>query len=543
MLKCIALWFLSLAWNSSASKIRFFIDTSVPVHVVNPLSPSVAMGLGIFEYRWVDYFRDEKFLTLARGLGPSYLRVGGTKADFITFYQNDEDRVSSYIKQRSLVEGSEHQCQQQLRDEEVFQAHRKWADAQQLLFKEEKRKFGIRQVLKPLKMTAADWDKLNEFCQCVGWKLVFGLNLLKRDGEVWNSTNAEQLLQYTEYKYNVNWELGNEPDSYFHKTGISLSAEQVGDAFLRLKDILQKSGWWNSSMILGPDANRIGTRSAGQFLKNFLETAASTITGVTFHQYYLNGKTATPEEFLNKTVLNSIIPKLQQVRKIVQRTAHGRPLWLGETASAFGGGAPGMSNSFIDGFTWLDKLGMASKMGVDMVIRQSFIQSNYDLVDSNFDPLPDYWLTLIYKRLVGPQVLNVTLQKCLQKTGSCRSVTHGHFRMYAHCTKSTVYPHGSVVIYFINLKPKPVKVTMKPLRSKVAKPELFLLEPGVPGNLTSNEVRLNGKLLRLTSAGTFPPLQPTYLHPRALTKGFRIPGHSFGFLALNKFRANACFQE
>jgi len=58
-------------------------------------------------------------------------------------------------------------------------------------------------------VAASQWRQLNEFCQCVGWKLVFGLNLEKRDGLVWNSTNAEQLLNYTENKYKVNWELGN----------------------------------------------------------------------------------------------------------------------------------------------------------------------------------------------------------------------------------------------------------------------------------------------------------------------------------------------
>ena len=50
---------------------------------------------------------------------------------------------------------------------------------------------------------------LNEFCQCVDWKLIYGLNMLTRSGSAWNSTNAETLLNFTENRYQVHWELGN----------------------------------------------------------------------------------------------------------------------------------------------------------------------------------------------------------------------------------------------------------------------------------------------------------------------------------------------
>jgi len=55
----------------------------------------------------------------------------------------------------------------------------------------------------------SEWNQLNDFCECVGWKLIFDLSVQTRDGQAWNSNNARQLLAYTENKYKVDWELGN----------------------------------------------------------------------------------------------------------------------------------------------------------------------------------------------------------------------------------------------------------------------------------------------------------------------------------------------
>ena len=58
----------------------------------------------------------------------------------------------------------------------------------------------------------------------------------------------------------------------------------------------------------------------------------------------------------------------------------------------------------------------------DVVIRQTFYDGYYSLIDHDLNPQPDYWLSLLYKQLVGRKALKV-------------SVSQGDVRAYASCTK------------------------------------------------------------------------------------------------------------
>lgn len=71
------------------------------------------------------------------------------------------------------------------------------------------------------------------------------------------------------------------------------------------------------------------------------------------------------------------------------------PVWLGETSSAYNGGGKNLSNTFLAGYLWLDKLGVSALYGLDAVLRQEIYGtyqigdvSSYSLINMDMRPAP-----------------------------------------------------------------------------------------------------------------------------------------------------------
>ncbi|XP_046570031.1 heparanase-like isoform X1 [Haliotis rubra] len=413
-----------------------------------------------------------KVRTLARGLSPCYLRIGGTAGDTLTFLPTGHGTVDS---SRAL--------------------------------------------------TGATWDAANRFVQDVNWKLIFGLNVLKRKDGHWDPYNAQKLLEYTKAKgyHLAGLELGNEPDIFLGQHNITVSASQLGRDYYNFKKLLQSTPGYEKTPIFGPDMTSV-TRS-GKYLTDFLRAGGDkAVHGITFHHYYTNGHTAHLSDFTNTKLMDTLVSYIQSGIDVSRHTNPHTPLWLGETSSCHHGGAPGMSNRYVAGFLWLDKLGIAARMGLKGVLRQDFYAGTYGLIDhQTFDPLPDYWLTVLYKRLVEGAVLSV-------------NTNHGNstIRAYAHCTKrSTSYGYvpGSVTMYF--LLPTDTTASINFPQFPGQHVDVFWLKP-VDG-LTGRKVSLNGRLLTLVNG------QLPHLSPKTVTTGsVTVPGKSFGFIVIPHANAAAC---
>ncbi|KAL7990703.1 hypothetical protein Chor_014133 [Crotalus horridus] len=225
-------------------------------------------------------------------------------------------------------------------------------------------------------------------------------------------------------------------------------------------------------------------------------------------------------------------------QQVVNAHMPGKRIWLEGIGAASEGGITNLSDSYAASFLWLNSLGMLANQGIDVVMRHSFFDHGHNhLVDQNFNPLPDYWLSLLYKQLVGPRVLAVHVAGLQRKPRPGR-VIRDKLRIYAHCTSyyNHNYVRGSITIYIINLHRSRKKIKLVgTLRDKLV--HQYVLQPDGQEGLQSRSVQLNGQLLTMLDDGTLPNLKPRPLRPgRTLV----IPPLTMSFYVVKNVNALAC---
>jgi hypothetical protein len=164
--------------------------------------------------------------------------------------------------------------------------------------------------------------------------------------------------------------------------------------------------------------------------------------------------------------------------------APGKPLWLTETADAACGGNP-WANTFLDTFRYLDQLGRLARHGVKVVVHNTLAASDYSLLDekSGFEPKPNYWAALLWRRLMGPAVLDPAV------------ANQSGLRAYAHCLRDTP---GGVALLAINTDQTAAHTFTVPAGTR------YTLSSAAP-NLQTRQVQLNGTTLALAN-GDLPAL-------------------------------------
>ena len=282
-------------------------------------------------------------------------------------------------------------------------------------------------------MSKAQWMRILAFGDSANISILFALNdLLRRDGpsgaSVWDSTAASELINATRSHPSVSWELANEPDLFHYAFNISdhsifpVSPEQLVEDHERLRELLGPRGF-----VAGPDVANSGYSGGRRYWREFWGNVSRSgrrlhssgretsplLNAATWHHYYGNGKTATTADTHSARVLDSFITSQQAMATALRDAsaeAHDAapPIWLGETSSFYGGGAVNISDRFGAGFTWLDKLGAAARLNVSVVCRQAWMGGSYSLIHyTSFVPLPDYWASVLHKRLLGVDVIDV----------------------------------------------------------------------------------------------------------------------------------------
>lgn len=378
-------------------------------------------------------------------------------------------------------------------------------------------------------ITNKDFKSLYEFTVKSQLKMIFDLNVLNRyPNGSWNDANVKDIILFAKgHDMDIYWQLGNEPNSFHHVFNVTITAKQLAKDYFHLRNLLNKVGYIQS-LLVGPESNHIGDGHGESYVETFLENVKDSIDYVTWHQYYLNGHIAQAEDFLNISTFDILPMQIESMLEVISKTNKSISMWLSETGSAYGGGAPGLSDKYIAGFLWLDKLGYSAKTGVNVVIRQSLFGGDYAMIGSDLSPNPDWWISVIYKKFVSEKVLKIISPE-----------TYKYIRIYAHCTSKTTsinYVPG-ITLYGMNLDKSTAKIKIQGIIPKLNKKLNIFLYILTSDNQTSRSIKMNGEVLKLQPNGQLPPFNPIIIN---ISEIIMLPPLSMVFMVIYGVHIPAC---
>ncbi|MFW2388401.1 MAG: hypothetical protein ACN4G0_08695 [Polyangiales bacterium] len=452
---------------------RVSIDTSAPVATVDERYLSFAVDTaqvvgGLFwsaepvaqligqERQPVYDFTRPRLRKLARELAPAFLRIGGSDADRV-FYDMSDDPIA----------------EEELLDEFEFV------------------------------LTAGQVDGIFEFAETLGLDVMFTLSAgpgARDENDVWTPDMARRLLEHvTRNDYEVTlWELGNEWDRFTIILRLPATPEMAVADFAAARTLLGE--FYDDFKLGGPSSAY--WPSIGELVpmyEPFMQMGGGdSLDVVTWHYYPTQSERGgvlrtdpwEPGILLQPEHLDVALTWADEVAKHRDLHAPGTPIWLGESGHAQFGGQPGASDRFEGTFWWLDQLGALARRNVQVSVRQTLSGSNYGLIDDvTLDPRPDYWASVLWRRLMGERVLDVS-----------RTEVDDSVRVYAHCSEG---PPGTVAVLVINLmEDENVRLEVDGIDSP--RKEIYELTSDA---LDSADIMLNGTVLR-DDDGALPLLEP-----------------------------------
>ncbi len=477
------------------------VDTSEPIATVDERYLSFAVDTaqvvgGLFwsaepvqqligqERQPVYDFARPRLRALAAELAPAFLRIGGSDADRV-FYDMTEDPIA----EEDLSEDFE------------------------------------------FVLTAEQVDGIFEFSESLGFDVMFTLSAgpgVRDEQGQWTSDMARNLLEYVSTKrYEVTlWELGNEWDRFEILFGVSGRADVAVPAFAAVRELL---GEFYDDFRLGGTSGAYWP-SIGELVPTFgpfMEAGGgSSLDVVTWHYYPTQSERGgvlrtDPWErgiLLDPEKLDIALQWADEVTGYRDANAPTLPVWLGESGHAQFGGQPGASDAFEGTFWWLDQLGALATRNIQVSVRQTLSGSNYGLLDDEtLDPRPDYWASVLWRRLMGHRVLEVDRIEASELV-----------RLYAHCSHERA---GAVTVLAINLdEDRSVRIEVDGVSN--ASKELYVL---TSDGLDSHDIMLNGTVLR-DAEGVLPPLEPEVIGDGPAD----VPALGIAFIVFPDADAPAC---
>jgi heparanase 1 len=426
-----------------------------------------------------------RLVALARPLGHAYLRIGGTDADR-TFYAVGDSAPTTPPA-------------------------------------------GYQWIL-----TRAQFDAASAFATALDFSILFTLNAAHgprvSDGP-WLADNARTLIDHATASQApvAVWELGNEVNAYPLIFNFTLSANDYARDVAAARALLAASA---------PTAKLAAPASAywpiigevGGLLPAFAQVGGKSVDILTWHFYPQESarcpvavRSATPTRLLDPDNLDEIDRWADDVAQARASGAPSAEAWLDETSNAQCGGAPGISDAFVSSLWWLDELGKMAHRGTPVVIRQSLTGADYGLLsEPSLDPRPDYFASLLWRRLMGARVLAATVKQ------------PPSLRVYAHCAAANALHAraGAVVVLAINLDAaQPAVIALDGLGEGAH--DVYAV---TADGLQAPTATVNGAPLTVAADGTPPDFAPQSISGNTLLLG---PA-SYAFALFADADADAC---
>jgi heparanase 1 len=465
-------------WKPYASKS----DTASAAKQPSANQPA-GMDPGLYQYRPPINLTNPRLRELAAALGPAYLRVSGTWANTTYFQNSDEPALTAPPE-------------------------------------------GFKGVL-----TRQQWKGVIDFSNAVNAELVtsFAVSAGTRDATgLWTPDQARQFLDYTksvgghiaaaEYMNEPNFaEIGGAPKGY--------NAAAYGRDVAVFKAFAKQAA--PDMIFLGPGSVGEGSLIPAGFANPLGSPALFAATGpafdvVSYHSYggvssrcsaFGSSMGTTAAAALSDEWLASADKIEAFYGGIRDRFEPGKPLWLTETAQTACGGDR-WASTFLDTFRYLNQLGTLARHGVQVHMHNTLAASDYGLLDENtYEPRPNYWAALLWRRLMGTAVLEP------------RTAPTPNLHVYAQCLRN--HP-GGVALLVINADQTASQTIAVPTAS-----ERYTL---TAHDLQDSHVQLNGVELQLGAGDTLPEIKGTATSSGQVT----FAPVSITFLAIPKAHNSSC---
>lgn len=443
----------------------------------------VGMDPGLYQYRPPINLANTRLRKLATALGPAYLRVSGTWANTTYFQDSDGPALAAPPK-------------------------------------------GFNGVL-----TRQQWKGVIDFSNAVNAELVtsFAVSAGTRDAAgLWTPDQARLVLDYTksvgghvaaaEYMNEPNFaEIGGAPKGY--------DAAAYGRDVAVFKAFAKQAA--PDMIFLGPGSVGEGSLIPLGFKNPLGSQALFAATGpafdaVSYHSYGgVSSRCAAFGSSMGTTAAAALSDEwLARADKIEafyggirDQFEPGKPLWLTETAQTACGGDR-WASTFLDTFRYLNQLGTLARHGVQVHMHNTLAASDYGLLDENtYEPRPNYWAALLWRRLMGTTVLD---------PGAALAP---NLHVYAQCLRN--HP-GGVALLVINADQTASQAIAVPAAS-----ERYTL---TAHELQDRNVQLNGIDLQLGDGDVLPEIKGAATRSGQLT----FAPISITFLAIPKAHNASC---